>query len=165
MRDAFNFDSSISDSDLATTGQQICTGRQAGGSVAVEALSQQSTWSNTSNGDALQMVTLAEQDMCPDQEGRQTVTYVVTCTPGADVTYGPSGSNFQGSVPLSVTRTLHDPSYYAIDAQLQGGGNVRCKLKVDGLTIASGSASGGFNIASCEISQNPVTGSWEDTNS
>jgi hypothetical protein len=31
------------------------------------------------------------------------------------------------------------------------------------VTIASASASGGYNIASCEIDQN-TNGSWEDTN-
>jgi hypothetical protein len=165
MRNTFNFGSGISDSDLASSGQQICIDLQGGNSVATEALSQQSNWSNTSGGDALQMVLLAEQDMCPGQQGRQTVTYIVTGTPGADVTYGTASSNYQGAVPMKVTRHLGHPQYYSINAQLNGGGTVRCKIKVDGVTIATGSASGGYNIASCEADQNITTGSWEDTNS
>jgi hypothetical protein len=165
MRNTFNFGSGISDSNLASTGQQICIDRRGGDSVAAEALSQQSSWSNTSEGDALQMVLLAEQDMCPAQEGRQTVTYIVTGTPGADVTYGTASSNYQGAVPMKVTRKLGDPQYYSIDAQLNGGGSVRCKIKIDGVTIATGSASGGYNIASCEADKDITTGSWEDTNS
>jgi hypothetical protein len=165
MRTTFSFDSTVHDSDLADFGQQVCTAREGGISVAGEVPTAQGDWSNTSKGDGLQMITLAERDMCQAQYGRQTITYVVTGTPGADVTYGPAGSDFQGSVPMSVTKTLHSPQYYAIDAQLQGGGSVGCKLKVDGVTIASASASGGFNIADCEIDQDITTESWENTNS
>jgi hypothetical protein len=164
MRSTFNFGGNISDSDLVSTGQQICIDRRGGDSVATEALSQQSSWSNVTEGDALQMVILAEQDMCPGQEGRQTVTYIVTGTGGADVQYGTASSTYQGSVPMKVTRKLGDPQYYSIDAQLNGGGSVRCKIKIDGVTIASGSASGGYNIASCEADKDITTGSWEDTN-
>jgi hypothetical protein len=165
MRNAFNFDSAVSDSDLTNFGQQICTFRKGGTSVAGNLPFARQSWTSTSKGDAIQMITLAEQDMCPAQEARQTITYVVSGTPGADVTYGTASSNYQGSVPMSVTRRLGHPQYYAIDAQLQGGGTVHCKLKVDGVTIASATASGGFNIASCEISQDITTGSWQDTNS
>jgi hypothetical protein len=35
---------------------------------------------------------------------------------------------------------------------------------VDGVAISTGSASGGYNIADCEIDQNFTNGSWEDTN-
>jgi hypothetical protein len=158
-----NFSSSVQDTDLATFGEQVCSARQSGTSVAGEVPAAQQSWSNTSKGDAVQMIALAEKDICPAQYGRQTITYVVTGTPGADVTYGPAGSNYQGSVPMSVARHLGTPQYYSISAQLQGNGSVRCKLKVDGVTIASASASGGYNIASCEIDQN-TNGSWEDTN-
>lgn len=53
---------------------------------------------------------------------------------------------------------------YAINAQLQGGGTVSCSISVDGKVISQGSASGGYNIASCEISQD-FSGGWQDTNS
>jgi hypothetical protein len=95
---------------------------------------------------------------------RQTVTFVVTGTPGADVTYGPSGTNLSGSVPMRVTKPLGSPAYYAINAQLQGGGQIACKIKIDGKIISSGQAAGGYNIAQCEISPDPMTGQWQNDN-
>jgi hypothetical protein len=71
---------------------------------------------------------------------------------------------------LSAELGRHDardgPMYYSISAQLQGGGAVSCQLKVDGKVISSSSstASGGYNIAQCEISQDPLSGNWTDTN-
>ena len=165
MQSVFSFGSSVSVSDIADFGQQVCQARQSGTSVAGEVPTVQQYWSNTSPGDAIQMITLAEKDMCPSEQTAQTVTYVVTGTPGASVTYGPSGTNLTGSVPMSVSAPLGTPSYYAINAQLQGAGEVQCQIKVDGVTLSSGSASGGYNIADCEIGQNPVTNSWENDNS
>jgi hypothetical protein len=94
---------------------------------------------------------------------KQTVTYIVTGS-DADVTYGPSGSDYSGSVPMRITKSLGTPDYYAIDAQLQGDGTVSCQILVDGKVISQATASGGYNIASCEISQDPFSGNWEDTN-
>jgi hypothetical protein len=94
----------------------------------------------------------------------QTVTYGVSGSP-TDVTYGPAGSNAQGSVPMDVTKPLGTPIYVAITAQLQGSGTVTCKIKVDGKVISQSTASGGYNIAQCEISQDPLSGQWQDTNS
>lgn len=95
-----------------------------------------------------------------------TVTYIVTGTPGAQVTYGPAGSDFTGSVPMTVNAPIgnNPPIYFAIDAQLQGGGQVSCKIEVGGKVISAANASGGFNIATCEIGQNPITGQWENDN-
>lgn len=95
---------------------------------------------------------------------RQTVTYVVKGSP-ADVTYGPAGSDASGSVPMRVTRRLRNPQYYAISAQLNGSGSVSCKILVDGKAISRATATGGYNIADCEISQDPFSGKWQDTNS
>jgi hypothetical protein len=95
---------------------------------------------------------------------RHTVTYVVSGSP-ADVTYGPSGTNDSGTVPMSITRTLRSPAYYAITAQLQGSGSVSCEIRVNGKVISRAHATGGYNIASCEISPDPLTGVWQDTNS
>jgi hypothetical protein len=94
---------------------------------------------------------------------KQTVTYVVNGSP-ADVTYGPAGSDLSGSVPMRVTQPLGTPDYYAISAQLQGGGTVSCQILVDSKVTASSTASGGYNIADCEISQDPFSGNWGDTN-
>ncbi|UXY23053.1 hypothetical protein N8I84_33395 [Streptomyces cynarae] len=98
------------------------------------------------------------------KETPQTVTYVVTGTGGADVQYGPAGSSAQGKVPMSVTKPLRNPQYYAITAQLQGGGHVTCQLKVNGKVISQSTASGGYNLASCEISKDIFSGKWTDTN-
>lgn len=91
----------------------------------------------------------------------QTVTYVVTGSGPADVTYGPAGTADTGSVPMRVTARLGSPAYYVVQAQLQGGGTVACKIKVDGHVVSAGSAAGGYNIAQCEISRDPLTGAWQ----
>jgi hypothetical protein len=93
----------------------------------------------------------------------QTVTYVVTGS-AADVTYGPTGSDTAGTVPMHVTKPLGTPLYYSISAQLQGGGTVSCKIEVDGKVISQATASGGYNLADCEISKDPLSGQWTDTN-
>jgi hypothetical protein len=165
MQTTFNFNSNVSDSAIASFGQQVCQARQSGTSVAGEVPTAEQSWSHTSPGDAIQMIVLAERDMCPSKERAQTVTYVVTGAQGASVNYGPAGTNLTGSVPMSVRAPLGTPSYYAINAQLQGAGEVKCKIEVDGVTISSATASGGYNIAGCEIGQNPVTNSWVNDNS
>ncbi|MFJ6565683.1 hypothetical protein ACIQMV_38800 [Streptomyces sp. NPDC091412] len=96
----------------------------------------------------------------PRKEAPQTVTYVVTGTSGAVVQYGPAGSLARGTVPMSVTRPLEDPQHYAITAQLQGGGHVTCRLKVNGRVISQSTASGGHTIASCEISKDTFSDKW-----
>jgi hypothetical protein len=82
----------------------------------------------------------------------------------AQVTYGAAGSDLQGSVPMDVTQRIGSPIYYAIDAQLQGGGTVSCEIKVAGQVISRSTASGSYNIATCEISQDPITGDWQNDN-
>lgn len=93
----------------------------------------------------------------------QTITYEVTGA-AADVTYGAAGSSLSGTVPMKVTAKLGDPIYYSLTAQLQGGGSVTVKILIDGTVISQGSATGGYNIASAEISQDPLSGQWVDTN-
>lgn len=95
-----------------------------------------------------------------------TVTYVVTGS-GADVTYGPEGSDASGSVPMHKTVDIpaNPPGYYSITAQLQGSGSVSCKIEVGGKVVSQSTASGGYNIAQCEIVQDPITGAWQDANS
>jgi hypothetical protein len=65
---------------------------------------------------------------------------------------------------MHVTRPLANPEFYAISAQLQGGGTVTCVIKVDGVPLSTSTATGGFNIADCEIGQDPITNLWEDDN-
>lgn len=93
----------------------------------------------------------------------QTVTYVVTGS-AANVTYGPTGTSLSGTVPMAVTKPLGTPLYYSITAQLQGGGSVSCKIEVDGKVISSSTATGGYNLAMCEISPDPLSGQWSNTN-
>lgn len=86
-----------------------------------------------------------------------------TAPDGIDITYGPSGSSFQGPSTLDGTATMSVPfdgsaSYYAMNAQLQGGGSITCKIVVTGpgdapLTVSKGAASGGYNI--CDVQAAP----------
>lgn len=99
-----------------------------------------------------------------------TVTYVTTGSAPAGVIaptiiYGPDGSDYNGTVPMDKTVKIpsNPPAYYAITVQLSdAGGSATCKLEVNGKVISTGHATGAFNIASCEISQDPVTGKWEN---
>ena len=163
VRDALSFGRSVQDSALASFGQHVCRTRQAGATVAAEVPAAQHVQASVSKGDAVQMIMLAEKDMCPSQAAPQQVTYVVTGS-AAHVTYGPSGANFEGTGPLAVSQPLGEPQFYSINAQLTGGGSVTCLLKVDGVTIASNTASGSGNIASCQMDQN-LNGSWVATSS
>jgi hypothetical protein len=65
---------------------------------------------------------------------------------------------------MHVTRPVGNPEFYAISAQLQGGGTVTCVIKVDGVPLPASSATGGFNIADDEIGQDPIPNLREDTN-
>ena len=94
---------------------------------------------------------------------KHTVTYVVTGST-ADVTYGPIGSSNAGTSPMHKRVSLDstDAIGYSLTAQLQGGGAVACKIVIDGQTVASASASGGYNIAMCETVKDPLTGEYKD---
>jgi hypothetical protein len=92
----------------------------------------------------------------------ETVTYIVSGS-SAQVTYGPAGSSLSGRSPMKVTRKLGDPAYYAISAQLNGGGHVSCKLVIDGEVVSQAQASGSYQIAMCEAVN--FGGEWEDANS
>jgi hypothetical protein len=95
---------------------------------------------------------------------QQTVTYIVRGSP-AYVTYGSAGSTYKGTVPMEVTRPLGHPQFYAIDAQLIGSGSVMCQIEVDKEVISQAQASGSYKVASCEISPDPSSSDWSDTNS
>ena len=85
---AFNFSSGITDAQIATFGESVCTQRQTGLSQVGAVSYAQTQWTNTSPmlGDA--MIRHAETDLCPKYLPAQTVTYIVTGTPGAaQVTY------------------------------------------------------------------------------
>jgi len=161
MRTAFNFDSTVADSDIAAFGENVCNSDLPDiGKAVTDA---QTSWTNTTPGQGIHAAELADTDICPSTTITETVTYVVRGTAAADVTYGPAGSDFTGSVGMRVTRPLGNPSYYSINAQLQGYGSVSCKILVDGIAISSSTAQGGYNIASCQIGQD-ATNSWVDEN-
>ncbi|MEZ0095943.1 hypothetical protein [Streptacidiphilus sp. EB129] len=63
---------------------------------------------------------------------------------------------------MNITQPLGTPLYYSIYAQLQGGGTVSCHLEVDGQVISQSTATGGYNIAICEMID--LNGQWKDAN-
>lgn len=102
----------------------------------------------------------------------QTVTY--SCTgqagDGVDITYGAEGSDIGAHhLPFSATEPLNTKAqYFNITAQLQGNGAVTCSTVVnwtDGSGNAqsvtqSGTASGGYNLASAEVCGD-FEGGWQ----
>jgi len=101
----------------------------------------------------------------PNPAPQHVVEYVVTGST-ADVTYGPIGSSYAGASPMHKRVSLDstDAIGYSVSAQLQGGGSVECRIVIDGKTVASAGASGGYNIAICETVKDPFTGEWHDAN-
>lgn len=161
-RNVLTFGSNVTDANVASFGQRACHNIQAGTTLANEVQPARRVFPALSKGDAIQLITIAEKDLCPAETVPQQVTYVATGS-SADVTYGPSGSGYQGTVPLTVTKPLvGNPQFYSMSVQLKGGGSVTCAIKVDGVTIVSASASGSTNVASCAMGQ-ALNGSWEQT--
>lgn len=91
-----------------------------------------------------------------------TVTFVTDGSP-ADVTYGDAGSSAQGAVPMRKTVPLGSPLYYSVNVQLQGDGQASCQILVGTVVVSAETATGGYSIATCEISKDPVTGQWAAT--
>lgn len=163
VRNVLTFGKNVTGAEVASFGQHACRNLQSGVTLAGEVQPARRAFTTLSKGDAIQLITIAEKDLCPSQSGPQEVTYVATGS-SADVTYGPSGSGYQGSVPLTVTKPLvGNPQFYSISVQLKNGGSVTCQIRVDGVTIVSASASGSTNVASCAMDQD-LNGSWEETN-
>ncbi|MEU5477458.1 hypothetical protein [Streptomyces mirabilis] len=80
-----------------------------------------------------------------------------------DITYGSDSDSRQGkwkSGGFTETLTLKkDSMYYAVNAQLQGSGDIHCSVTVDGKT-KSGHAAGGYNICTAQLSAG-FDGGWE----
>ena len=162
VRNVLTFGSNVTGAEVASFGQHACRNLQSGVTLAGEVKPARRAFPTLSNGDAIQLITIAEKDICPSQSDPQQVTYVATGS-SADVTYGPSGSGFKGTAPLTVTKPLvGNPQFYSISAQLKNGGTVTCQIKVDGVTIVSASASGSTNVAHCAMDQD-LNGSWQET--
>ena len=94
---------------------------------------------------------------------RPILTYRVTGTPGARVTYGPAGTYLTGRAPLQVTARLGNPLYYFITAQLPRRGSVECEILIGTKVMAKSVATGRHNLASCQISRDPLSRKWQDT--
>ena len=99
--------------------------------------------------------------------GNGTVEFVAYGTCDPQITYGASGSDDNGYAGMDTTMAIPSspPSYYAIQAQCQQGGSASVLIRLNGVQISSGVANGAYNIASAEISQDPLTGQWQDDNS
>jgi hypothetical protein len=109
-----------------------------------------------------------------------TVTFTVTGWGNPSVTYGSDSDNRDGGGTLGQlsdgnalpwTRSLKfdgNASYYSLDAQLEGSGDISCKIVVSGpgdapLTVSHGHASGGYNICSAQAAPSDSTGtSWQN---
>jgi hypothetical protein len=86
---------------------------------------------------------------------------------GVDITYGSDSSNLTGgtTLPWSASLPLDSQMQYVnVTAQLQGDGSVSCTTTVNdnGQTVTkSGTASGGYQIASAEIcNESQAGGGW-----
>jgi hypothetical protein len=81
---------------------------------------------------------------------------------GVNITYGSDGTNLEGSPPpfQATMKVNEDALYYQVTAQLQGGGNIKCKVQI-GDAIKTGQARGGYNICSAQLNSNPISGDFE----
>ena len=78
------------------------------------------------------------------------------------MTYGPAGTYLTGRAPLQVTARLGNPLYYFITAELPGSGSVECEILIGTKVMARSVATGRHNLASCQISRDPLSGKWQD---
>lgn len=78
------------------------------------------------------------------------------------MTYGPAGTYLSGRAPLQVTARLGNPLYYFITAELPGKGSVECEILIGATVMAKSAATGRHNLASCQISRDPLSGKWQD---
>jgi hypothetical protein len=123
---------------------------------------------------------------CPGDDPSPTpapvtkVTFVVTGWGNPSITYGSDSDNRDGGGTLGQlgdgnglpwTRTMTfsgDAMYYSLSAQLEGAGDISCKIVVSGpgdapLTVSHGHASGGYNICSAQAAPSDSTGtSWQN---
>jgi hypothetical protein len=92
--------------------------------------------------------------------GRHTITYVLSGSGAPEVTYGPSGSDIKGSLPMHVANPMGRADSYSITAKLQGGGDVTCQIEVDGKVVSRATATGGDNIVMCQFELDPIRYEW-----
>ena len=94
----------------------------------------------------------------PDRAG--TVTFEATGAPST-VNLGRAGSESEQPGPVTVTSRLDSSATeYKLTVSPTAIGTSHCRIKVNGRTLANGSASGSVAIATCVIHQDPMSGSW-----
>lgn len=103
-----------------------------------------------------------EETADPEAEPQDVVTFRVwgDAPSGVDIMYGSDSENLSGTeLPFEVTLD-YDPEamWYHVNAQLMGGGDIRCSVEVDGET-AEGHAAGDYNICPAQLSN--VGFGWE----
>ena len=108
-----------------------------------------------------------------------TVRFIVTGTGQPSITYGSDADNRDGGGTLGVlgdgnalpwrASLPFDPSaqFYSINAQLEGGGDITCKIVVTGpgirpLVVSRGHASGGDNICSAQATSPDGGQTWQN---
>lgn len=98
----------------------------------------------------------------PGEGGSGKVTFKVwgEAPSGVDITYGSDTENIQGGgLPMTETLKFDDAAeYYAVTAQLEGGGDIRCSVTVQGETKEA-HAQGGYNICNAQLSSDGL-GGW-----
>lgn len=99
----------------------------------------------------------------PKKEDATKVVFKVwgSAPSGIDTTYGSDSENLQGpSGEMTKTLTVKDDAlYYAVTAQLQGGGDIHCSVTIGDKT-KEGHAVGGYNICSAQLNSG-LFGSWD----
>lgn len=82
---------------------------------------------------------------------------------GVDVTYGSDSDNRDASgrqLPIKKTLKIdHGAMFYDITAQLNGGGNIHCSVRI-GKSKDRGHASGSYNICDAQLNQGLI-GGWD----
>ena len=108
------------------------------------------------------------------------VHFIVTGTGVPSITYGSDADNRNASGTIGLLgdgnqlpwrasmRFRSDAQYYSMDAQLENGGDIHCKIVVTGpgvqpMTVSSGHASGNYSICSVQAAPNDSRGSsWQN---
>ena len=106
--------------------------------------------------------TVSGNDSSSGAEGATEVSFSVTGSApnGVDITYGSDSSNYDGSPPpFAASLTIDENAlYYAVSAQLMGGGDVTCEVRI-GDIVRTGHAVGGYNICSAQLNKS-YDGGW-----
>jgi hypothetical protein len=153
-----------------------CSSASTGPSPAAKASAASAAASQSAAAAAIASEIASEAAASPTPAAPTKVEFVVSgsAPDGIDITYGPSGSNFAGPSTLDGTATMSVPfdssaSYYSLNAQLQGDGDIICKIVVTGpgdapLTASHGAASGGYNICTAQATSDDGGLTWQDEN-